>query len=81
MELAAVLSVPLSGSIAFAANGRTLVAHTDNAGHFLVHLVPGVYRVTGRSPKFQSGSISCAGGTIHVYAHKTNSVSVDCEGY
>ena len=60
--------VPLPGKItARAASGATFKATAGRDGRFTLSLPPGTYRVTGRSPRIQSGQITCgATRELHV---------------
>jgi len=59
---------PLPGTItARAASGGTLTAKAGRDGRFTLSLPPGSYRVTGRSPRIQSGQTICAAAReLHV---------------
>lgn len=48
------LTVPLSGTIAFARFGhKTVTVRVGRKGRFSVRLAPGVYRMSGRTPDIQ----------------------------
>jgi hypothetical protein len=48
------LTVPLSGTVAFARSGHeTVTVRVGKEGRFSVRLGPGVYRVSGRTPDIQ----------------------------
>src|ERR1700733_11079693 len=81
MQLVTLRSSPLTGTVRFASDKRTVLARTSDHGYFLVHLPPGDYRVTGRSPQFQDDTSVCPGGTIQVSAGSTKSLLVNCQGF
>jgi hypothetical protein len=73
--------VPLPGTItARAAAGGTFMAMASRNGRFKLSLLPGTYRVTGRSPLMQSGQMICAAtAELHVSPGKpARPVSVVC---
>jgi hypothetical protein len=81
MQLLTQLSKPLSGSVSLVSARHTFDAPADSHGYFTVHVVPGDYRIVGRSPKFQGGKTTCSGGTIHIAANATRTVFVKCQGF
>ena len=69
--------------IARAAGGQTFTATAGRSGRFTLSLPPGGYRVTGRSPRIQSGQMICAAmHELHVSRHQpVRHITVVCSIY
>ncbi len=66
-----------SGTVYFKGPLSTYSVH-ELDGQFDYRLPTGTYRVSGRSPQFDSGRISCPGGIIHVSAMRITVSGVSC---
>ncbi|MGH2718761.1 MAG: carboxypeptidase-like regulatory domain-containing protein [Actinomycetota bacterium] len=52
--------------------------HTDSQGRFRIDVAPGRYSLTGRSPGFQGGGVSCSSRAVDVGDNQAVTVNVNC---
>jgi hypothetical protein len=70
----------ISGTIRITDNaGMSRAVHTSPNGSFAVRLRPGVYRITGRSPKWNAGERDCTVTSVRVREDRTSHRNVLCE--
>ncbi len=72
---------PLGGTVTVSgAAGSSYTVRVGSNGLFSLRMLAGVYTLTGRSPLFESGAVSCdAAGPVTVRGGMTTRVSVRCQ--
>ena len=73
---------PLPGTITIGGGRLTtpIVAGVGADGYYSVHIPPGNYHLSGRSPQYNSGTVNCTGDRdVTVGSGDVVTVNVDCQ--
>ena len=69
---------PLGGVVTAHGTGLTFTAAVGLNGRFTISVLPGTYKLTGRSPQFDNGTTACEGDEVTARVGTITTAVIDC---